>query len=501
MKDVLKKYIIEKYGKEHFEEIIKQNYLNCIYIDNPHNVKFLLNKANVISLQNELIKICHEFDEQKIKYITFKGVVLSNRLYDNAYMRFFSDIDIFVFPQYFEKALDVLYNKGYVPRYPNVLSGPHHAALKNGKIIVELHRKILNPFTKIDESYMYNHTEILYLSKQSIMTLDLTGTLLHLFYHLYMDTWISFNNKYYAIYTTKQLPSVNRFLARAYEIALFSEKYFKQIKWEEIIKDMKKQKLRIIFKTMINDILEIFPNTFPKCFIDDINNMEYESDEEDIFYKYIADSNSSKEDIGVILSKFIDSQWNNRASENIKIDAVGEFSLNSPIIRDLEVNKNYLLGCIVQIEKKDDGLKLTFRVTNDDFCFSEINDYNTQKSDGVHLIICGTNKYSFNSIFLFPKIIDDKIVVIPVNVLNEVNSEIDETLISTSYEKLETEYIITAILKNEFLKMNNIDEYFYLGLVISDCSNQTNARKSELILANPHNEWYNPVYFAKISLI
>ena len=305
----------------------------------------------------------------------------------------------------------------------------------------------------------------------------------------------------YVAYTTIKILTVNRFLSRTYEIALFSKKYFEQIKWEEIINDIKKQKLRIIFKTIINDILEIFPNAFPKYFIDEINNMEYVNDEKDILYKYIIDFNLSNENTNIILSNFIDSQWNNRASKNIQIDSVGGFTLDNPIIKDQEINNNYRLGCTVQIEKFDDGIKLAFRVSNDDFCFSETKDYNTQTSDGEHLIICGTKKYSYSSIFLFPKVVDDKIVVVPVNVLNETNSEINDLLISASYEKFETEYIITVVLKNEFLQINNIEEYFYLGLVISDCSNKTKKRKSELILSDPYTEWYNPAYFAKIKIV
>lgn len=500
MKDILKEYIIKKYGIENFEEIIKKNYLNYIYTEESHNVKLLLNKANVMLLQNELIKICKKFDEQKIKYITFKGAVLANRLYDNIYTRFFSDIDVFVFPECFDRALNILYKNGYVLRYPNVLSGTHHAALKKDKIVLELHRNILNPFTQIDETYLRNNLEILNLSGNDVTTFNKTGTFLHMIYHLYMDTWLKRSNAY-SVYATKSLLIVNRFLARAYEIALFSKKYFNEINWEDIVSNIKRQKLRIIFNIMINDVLKIFPNAFPKHFIDSVNNMEYVSDKRDVLYKYIIDSNLSNENIDVILSNFIDSQWNKRAFENIQIDSVGGFTLDNPIVKDQEINNNYRLGCTVQIEKIDDGIKLVFRVSNDDFCFSETKDYNTQTSDGVHLIICGTKKYSFNSIFLFPKIVDDKIVVVPVNVLNGENFEINDLLISTSYEKFETEYLITAILKNEFLKINNIEEYFYLGLVISDCSNKTKKRKSELILSEPYNEWYNPAYFAKIKIV
>ena len=499
MKETLKKYIIDNYGIDRFQDVINKNYLQYQYVEDVHNVKFLLNKANVILLQNELIKIAKEFNGRGIEYIAFKGAILANRLYDNIFTRFFSDIDVFVFPKHFDNALNLLYKNGYVLRYPNVLSGAHHAALKNDKIVLELHRNILNPFTQINETFLRSNLEILNLSGKDVTTFNISGTFLHMIYHLYMDTWITYSNTYY-VYTTKSLPIVNRFFARAYEIALFSEKYFNGIKWEDIVCDIKKQKLRIIFNMMINDIIEIFPNTFPKSFIDAVNNMEYVIYEKDDLYKYIMDSNSLNKNIDAILSGYIDYQWNNRVYKNLQIDSVGGFTLDNPIIKDQEINNYYLLTCNVQVKKSENGIKLFFKVTNNDFCFSKEKDYDTQTSDGVHLIICGTEKYSYNSIFLFPKIVDDEIVVIPVNVLNSENSEISDLLISTSYQKFETEYIITAVLKNEFLKRNNIEKHFYLGLVISDCSSKTKKRKGELILSNPYNEWYNPVYFAKVSI-
>ena len=152
MKETLKKYIIDNYGIDRFQDVINKNYLQYQYVEDVHNVKFLLNKANVILLQNELIKIAKEFNGHGIEYIAFKGAILANRLYDNIFTRFFSDIDVFVFPKHFDNALNLLYKNGYVLRYPNVLSGTHHAALKKDKIVLELHRNILNPFTQIDET-------------------------------------------------------------------------------------------------------------------------------------------------------------------------------------------------------------------------------------------------------------------------------------------------------------------------------------------------------------
>lgn len=499
MKETLKKYIMDNYGNDKFQEIIDRNYLQYQYADETHNVKMLLNKANVILLQNELKEIAVKFDALGIKYIAFKGAILANRLYNNIYTRFFSDIDIFVFPKCFDKALNTLYEKGYVLRYPNVLLEPHHAALKKDKIVLELHRNILNPFTEIDETYLRSNLETLNVSGVDITTFDKTGTLLHMIYHLYMDTWPMYSNSYF-IYATKSLPMAHRFFARAYEIALFSKKYFNEINWEEIVGDIMRQKLRIMLYIIIHNIIKIFPNIFPKKFTDAIYNIEYVSDRRDILYKYIIGYNLFDENIDVLLSNYIDYQWNNRASKNLQIALVGEFTLDDPIIKDQEISNDYQLSCMVQIEKKDDGISIVFRVSNDDFCFSENNDYDTLTSDGVHLIICGTRKYSYNSIFLFPKIVDGEIVVIPVNVLNGVNSEISDLSISTSYQKFESEYIITIVLKNEFLKANSIEQCFYLGLVISDCSSKTKKRKAELVLSNPYDEWYNPAYFAKINI-
>lgn len=291
MKDVLKNYVAKKHGVGDSEKIIEDNHLDYIYTDKPHNVKFLFNKANVILLQNELSWICKIFDKERIEYITFKGIVLSTRLYDNIYTRFFCDIDIYVFPQCFDRALNMLFDNGYTPKDQTELSNPHHVTLKKDRITVELHRNILNPFTKINETYMYNHTEIFDLAKQKIVTLDLTGTFLHLIYHLYMDAKLLLDN-IYDVYTRGRTPSIKRFYARAYEIALFSQKYSSKINWDEVISDINKQDLHIIFKSAFNDILDIFPNAFPRKLVDVIHNREYTVDEKYAFYKCIINSNS-----------------------------------------------------------------------------------------------------------------------------------------------------------------------------------------------------------------
>ena len=67
-----------------------------------------------------------------------------------------------------------MYEDGYSLRYLESLQGLHHIVLKKGTIVLELHKNILNPFTKIDETYMREHTENVVISNQKIRTFDIT---------------------------------------------------------------------------------------------------------------------------------------------------------------------------------------------------------------------------------------------------------------------------------------------------------------------------------------
>lgn len=500
MKEKIKQYVIREFGADKIDEVLRENRLHLLYVDNAHNTKYLLNKANTMLLEKELLNVCRLFDGENIPYITFKGVVLGNRLYKDKYKRVFGDMDVYVSPLRFEEALNLLFNNGYSLRNQDSLQNVHHVVLTKGRIVLELHRHILNPFTQIDESYMYNHTEELQLSGQKIKTLDVTATFLHLLYHLYMDTWLK-PTDLFSLLTTTKIAKADRFLFRAYEIALFSEQYSFAIDWDEIIWDIKKQQLRILFKKLIHDILEIFPEALSKQFINTVDCLRYIEGDRIVLRKHRVETNLLTEQVGSALARVIDAQWNANAKENICIYRSGTFVLNNMIVRDVEtLDTNWCLTCAVSVEKIGKTVRIEFKIANDDFCFSNTADFNTQTSDGVHLMICGTEQYSYNSIFLFPKIIGGEPVVVPVDVLNDVNREIDTHYISAVYSATEQEYTLAVVLKEAFLRANHLDNYFYLGLVISDCSSKTQRRKSELILTNPDGEWFNPIYFAKIQL-
>lgn len=439
-----------------------------------------------------LDKIAYQFNAENIKYVSFKGILLSFQLYDDISARKLGDIDIFVDESNFEKALSILIGMGYVTKYKNELCNQHHVVLVNNNTVLELHRNIFHPMLNIDESYLLNNN----CCKMGIKTFNTTATFLHLIYHLYMDTYLV-SGILYHILVNKAIPKAGRFLYRAYEIALFSEKYSVEINWTDIEKDIKNQKFRVFFKKMIFDILEIFPEAFPQSFMHTVCNLNYVNDERDYLYKYFIESNMNNgNNFDVLLIDYINNNWESRRENNIH-KKVGE---NISLVKKSsnEIYKD--LSCDITTEITTEGLKISFKVSNDDFYISDIGDYNTQTSDGVHLLLCGTEQYSYNSIFLFPKKIDGEIKVIVCDVLNNRNDVLGDNLIKADFSKTESDYTITAILSNQFLKENYLSSYLYMGLVISDCSSETHHRKNELILSEKSSEWYNPTYFAKIDI-
>lgn len=496
----LKEYLCSIYNKKEIIDILHKNSLfgllgSAFVSFSNDDLKVLKKKRiDVRYLENALRKLCILMDKNQIEYFAFKGVVIANQLYGNNNCRQLSDIDLFV-PQYdFDRAITILENEGFILKSKEELKNQHHVVLISQPVVIELHRNILTPLIKIDESYLHKNIITLDLFGYKIKTFDTTVTLVHLIYHLYMDTYLVSGNMY-SLMTTKKYPQARRFLYRAYEISLFSEKYFNEIKWEDIERDVKSQKLRIIFKKMIFDILRIFPSAFPKSFVDTVRKIDYVEDERDKLYKYLIDIDiNDSDDFDALISKFIDDNWDARKKKNI-CKKVGEtISLTNKLLRDKQD-----LNCVIDTEKNTKGLKIVFKVSNDDFYISETGNYDTQTSDGVHLLLCGTEQYSYNSIFFFPKQIDGKIRVVVCDVLNNRNI-VSDNLIKTEFSKADKDYTITAMLSNEFLKENNLNSYLYMGLVISDCSSETHRRKNQLILSEEDSQWYNPVYFAKIIM-
>ncbi len=476
--------LFDKFGNL-FEEFTSEDYVE---INN--------NRKRSLAYKYELKKVCNLFVQSQIVFFIFKGAILSVLLYGNAMSRVSNDIDIYVDNDNYDKALLLLKKNGFKLKSRAELKNEHHAVMiKNSSIVLELHKKIYNPMINIDEIYLKSNLQLCDFYNQQIPTFNITATLLHLLYHFYMDIYPLVD--YFIFY--KKILETGRFLCRAYEIALFSEKYYKEIIWDDIQKDIKHQKLHVIFKKMILDILNAFPNAFPESFIHTILQKEYTVDKSRYMANYLLNTMDIIEEkvVNRVLCKYVDDNWNIRKERNIhkKIGESFKIAKNFASTKSQEE-----LCCQIETKKLSDGIELTFSVSDDDLYISATYEYDTMTSDGVHLILCGTEEYSYNSIFLFPKAVSGEIKVVPCNVFNNANIVLDENLMRTAFVKNKEGYSITTFFSNKFIKDNHIDNYFYMGVVISDCSRIVKQRTREVILSEIGDEWYNPIYFAKIEI-
>lgn len=499
------KYLNDNYSTYEILDLLKKNSLYYKLADEFVALKSedkeknltmnrLFNSLNMIVAYD----IFSGIKKMNIEYISFKGFVLSQLLYDSPNERAWGDVDFYISPQYFDKVYAYLTKNGFRLFDENELSNQHHVALIKGKIILELHRSFFHPMLGINEKFLSENLKLYTIKDRNIITFNETATILHLIYHLYMDTYFAINNLYSAI-TNKEIPKATRFLYRAYEIALFSEKYYNKINWKDIESDVKCQKLGIIFKYMILDIVEIFPNAFPKSFIETIFQLECINNEKEKLYKQLKEalSQNSKKDTDDVLRIFIEENWNKNKKKNISIK-LGENILLIKKTADIKPQQD--LYCDINTERINEGIKIDFKVSNDDLCITGNENFDTHASDGVHLLLCGTERYSYNSIFFFPKDVNGVMKVMAYDVLNNKNKVLDDKMITAQFFNTDRDYTITVVLSNKFIEKNCFGSHFYMGLVISDCSDNIQGRRNQLILTEDDSQWNNPTYFAKINM-
>ena len=206
---------------------------------------------------------------------------------------------------------------------------------------------------------------------------------------------------------------------------------------------------------------------------------------EECLFRYFVNTELIESNIEYGLCNYIEKNRVRKNSINIKLKKKERFILKNTVYCDENTESNFEVDCNVLFRMLNGNLEVIFEVSNNDFCFSDEYNYDTQTSDGVHLIICGTKKYSYNSIFFFPKKKENKIEVKCIDVIKNV--EIDKTLINASFCRLNSSYIISAILTKKFLLKYHLNEYLYMGLIVSNCSSRTKRRVSQVILTEPHN--------------
>lgn len=149
-----------------------------------------------------------------------------------------------------------------------------------------------------------------------------------------MDFWLESGDMYYFL-TKKRFPKVGRFLYRAYEIALFSSKYYDEISWIDIQNDILNQKLRLVFKKMILDITDIFVDIFPQSLMETVLVIDYVDDDRDQLYKYLMETKVEQNDENIedILCRYIEENWLIHKENNIsKTNAETAFTPHFPPI-------------------------------------------------------------------------------------------------------------------------------------------------------------------------
>ncbi len=428
------------------------------------------------------------FQAAGIDFMIFKGVVLSRLLYGDYEYRQAGDIDIYVYPTDYAQALHLLLDMGFAVREKEGYGEEHHIVLLRKDLMIELHKYVIDPECHIDESYLHNHTMMV----DGMKTFDITASFLHLIYHLYTDTFTTTDK--YSLYLVLLQPK--RFLLREYELVLFAEKYASQIHWDEIIEDIKKQNLRIGFKYMFEDIIRIFPDRLPQEFITVVSSLQYYETEADIDVTRIFAGKFSyeKEYIQRTLSQYMEVHWNPfRDDLQKKLGDSMEIKDNAEDPDTLEKE----CVCKFSTYKHEQGICLTFEVKDTDFSFADYTFPDVHKSDGIQLFMCGTERYSYQNIFLFPRANHGNYEVTPYNVIKR--KLIKRDFIDATIEVFDFSYKITICLTDKFLAENQIKEVFYLNVVVCDCDSNTHKRKNTYNLIRQGESWYNPIYFVRID--
>lgn len=476
------KDIIEKRNNMIIPNIYKLNQQHIKDKEIVDNLK-IQNSCNFLKNYNYsmLKKICLAFNELSIKYIVLKGCMLSYLLYDDPTYRISSDIDIFVYPDHLNLAIKYMQQCGFIISNTDV---SHHYVFKNKKCSVEIHQNILNPLMCINEDYLRSNLKEYCIKGNKIYGMTITATLIHLFYHLYMHSYMSVSH--YSIIKNGGLPRSKTLVYRIYEIVLLVNKYKEFIDWLEFYDEISSQNFNVYFKFFLAEIIRYFPKIIPPvCAIKLLANKYHEYEKNTKLNKLFHQYDFACSDVSI--RNYIDENWSQENSNIIQ-------NINHYVFKD----NNDCLSAEFEITKDDNDLNLLFKICDEDVSFSGLNDFNTLQSDGVHLLFCNTYKYSYSSIFLFPKLLGDMYTVYAYDcILNEI---IEDRFIEASCETTSYGYDLRITLKNEFFCNKKINKFFYLGVIISNCKKDCERRVSSLIHTELESEWFDPTHFIKIEI-
>lgn len=442
-----------------------------------------MTKLHLLRIQQAAAVSLRALDDAGVRYVVFKGMVLSKRLYGTVLGRTVGDVDVFPLPRDWERAFAVLTAQGYVPSGDGGVNDPHHVVLSNGRVTIELHRHIFAPQVGLDETYLQEHTEVLPSICDNTHTFDVTATLLHLLYHLYMDVFCAAS--LYPIVEEERLPVTRRFLYRAYELALYAEMYEKDIRWQEVCADVRAQRLYTSFGKTVEGITAVFPDAFPDMFTETVNALSYTEGENEAAYRRFCECYNADEPnaLKAALCRLMEADWSEKNAA-VVYDApdIFRFPPDSSAVR-----------CAHRLT--EEGLKLVFDVQDNDLYMSAADVYDTLCSDGVHLLLWGVFG-SYHSIFLFPKQERSALILVPYDVRSGAPIACGE--VYGACRMTEEGYCIEATLGAAFLKKHRMEEGAYMGVIVSDCDRDTGKRCRAIMTAPDDSRWCDPLCFVRV---
>lgn len=454
--------------------------------------EYIENKARYYRNYCALRQVASAFEHAGIAAIVFKGIPLSEQLYCNPMVRPVGDIDLYVSPDSFEQAYTLLKSIGYCLRSPDGEHNVHHISLVRNDMTLELHKKVIHPSVGIDESFLTSHTRTC-LSFHGLATFSESGTFLHLLYHLYMDCTLICTH-IYDVVVNQQYLTVPRFLFRAYEIALYVEKYQHAIKWKQVWNEMRNQRLRYVFIKMISDIMHIFCDSFPRHFENNVNRLMYVYQENDDLYQYLTKTGQLGNCVESYICKYIESRRKSKINIYLAHDSSGHVIRHSAAISMKSNEEKVAVVRTVHLSHSNNSLRIVVRFDEHKLCFSYDQSIDTMRNDGFHLILCSLNGYSYHSYFFFPR---ETSMGKRIYVYDFVHNQyIPDRMIKATWgqDSDNRDQIIIELCK-PFLETYAMESDVYMGYLMPVYSEREGRRVSEISTSPILTEWYNPLYF------
>lgn len=476
----------------------------------------LRNRVRFAVAKYELEFINNLFVSNNIKVTYFKGITLASLLYNPFYIRCTGDIDVFVETCDIDRASELLVSNNYKVENEIGLHNPHHIPFIHNGFKIELHRNIFHPILNINEQYIRTHIKNIQVGDITYNTFDETATLLHLVYHLYMHAALEYVNvKNKEIYFTQNFNTfLNRWFFRIFEIALYVESYKTVINWNDFLSEICKCRWYDSMFEIFYDINIIYQGVFPDEVLNRILKLKYDEIlPKQVFSEYydykFANSNPN---ISSILKHVVSDTWDSgitiwcpRERDNHYYE-VDEYQIN-------KINKHgtYLfrgtlpdspsdISFKFSLWQNNNTLKIHICVIDDVIVMDNDRKHDYLFSDCVCVNLVTVGKvYRQSPIYGFIRKQENELFLDVYDIVH--SGKILDTIIDSNVSLTDDGYEIMLSIPLEYIKFNpDLDEHFYMDIMVYDCDNANEGTKTILSVSTMPSELYNPQGYIKVQL-